>query len=83
MARHLKLGTVAEGIETMDELRVMKKIGCQAGQGYLFQRPVPADRFLQFLAEWPERKREGEFKDIFADWEADLEEEADPVFGVA
>jgi sensor c-di-GMP phosphodiesterase-like protein len=36
----------------------MREIGCEAGQGYLFQRPIPADEFAKFMAEWPERKRE-------------------------
>ena len=58
MARQLKLRTVAEGIETPGEFRVMREIGCEAGQGYLFQRPIPADEFAAFMAAWPERKRE-------------------------
>jgi len=57
MARQLKLRTVAEGIEVAGELEEMREIGCDAGQGYLFQRPVPADEFLDFLEEWPERRR--------------------------
>jgi diguanylate cyclase (GGDEF)-like protein len=56
MAHQLKLHTVAEGIEETGELDVMREIGCEAGQGYLFQRPVPGDVFAQFLRDWPERK---------------------------
>jgi EAL domain-containing protein (putative c-di-GMP-specific phosphodiesterase class I)/GGDEF domain-containing protein len=56
MARQLKLRTVAEGIEEPGELEVMREIGCDAGQGFLFQRPVPADEFAEFLREWPERR---------------------------
>jgi len=56
MARQLNLRAVAEGIEEVGELAVMREIGCDAGQGYLFQRPVPGDEFAQFLREWPERK---------------------------
>jgi diguanylate cyclase (GGDEF)-like protein len=63
MARQLKLRTVAEGIETPGEFRVMREIGCEAGQGYLFQRPIAADEFATFMAEWPERKREFGFSD--------------------
>ena len=58
MARQLKLRTVAEGIETAGEFKVMREIGCEAGQGYFFQRPIPADEFAAFMADWPERKRE-------------------------
>jgi FOG: EAL domain len=64
MARQLKLRTVAEGIETPGELRVMREIGCEAGQGYLFQRPVPADDFENFMLEWPTRKRDFGFIEV-------------------
>jgi diguanylate cyclase len=57
MARQLKMRTVAEGIEEPGELEVLRQIGCEAGQGYLFQRPIPADEFTSFLHAWPERKR--------------------------
>lgn len=53
MARQMRLSTVAEGIETPGEFEVMREIGCDAGQGYLFQRPIPADEFAQFLHDWP------------------------------
>jgi predicted signal transduction protein with EAL and GGDEF domain len=82
MARHLKLGTVAEGIETIGEFRVLKKIGCQAGQGYLFQRPIPSERFMEFLLDWPEQKRGPVFADAFLDVDVDPLYEVDPLFGV-
>jgi EAL domain-containing protein (putative c-di-GMP-specific phosphodiesterase class I)/GGDEF domain-containing protein len=63
MARQLKLRAVAEGIETPGELQVMREIGCEAGQGYLFQRPIPAEEFHQFLREWPARTRTLGFTD--------------------
>jgi EAL domain-containing protein (putative c-di-GMP-specific phosphodiesterase class I)/GGDEF domain-containing protein len=55
MARQLKLRIVAEGIEELGELEAMRAIGCEAGQGYLFQRPVDAEHFAEFLRTWPER----------------------------
>jgi diguanylate cyclase (GGDEF)-like protein len=58
MGRHLKLRTVAEGIEELGELKVLQEIGCEAGQGYLFRRPVAASEFSAFLREWPERMRD-------------------------
>jgi EAL domain-containing protein (putative c-di-GMP-specific phosphodiesterase class I)/GGDEF domain-containing protein len=63
IARHLRMHTIAEGIESYSELDTLRVIGCEAGQGYLFQRPVPAREFLKFLEEWPERKREFRFVD--------------------
>lgn len=57
MAHQLGLRTVAEGVETRGELRALRAIGCQAGQGFLLQSPVPADEFTAFLRAWPERSR--------------------------
>ena len=77
MARQLKLRTVAEGIEEQGELEVMREIGCDAGQGYLFQRPVPAEEFAEFLCEWPDRKLGFGFS------EAPPVKENDPICGIA
>ena len=55
MARQLKLRTVAEGVEQPGELEVLKEIGCDAAQGYLFQRPVPAAELTAFLRQWSKR----------------------------
>jgi EAL domain-containing protein (putative c-di-GMP-specific phosphodiesterase class I)/GGDEF domain-containing protein len=64
MARQLKLRTVAEGIESIGELQVMRDIGCEAGQGYLIQRPIPAEEFTLFLRNWPTLKRAIGFMDV-------------------
>jgi predicted signal transduction protein with EAL and GGDEF domain len=83
MANYLKLGTVAEGIETAGELRILKKIGCQVGQGFLFQRPVPSERFTEFLLDWPEQKKRPAFADAFTDQDVEPSYEIDPLFGAA
>ncbi len=49
MARSLDLLTVAEGIETLDQLQVVRALGCRFAQGYLFDRPMPADAFGALL----------------------------------
>jgi len=77
MARQLKLSTVAEGIEEPGELEVMREIGCEAGQGYLFQRPVDADHFAEFLRTWPERRHGFGFAD------AGLARLTGPLFNIA
>jgi len=45
MGLNLKLEVVAEGIETEQELQLVRELGCTHGQGYLFSRPVPAGEF--------------------------------------
>ncbi len=42
LAHALKLKTVAEGIETREQLRLVRAQGVDVGQGYLFGRPQPA-----------------------------------------
>ncbi len=40
LAKRLKLTTVAEGIETEEQLKVLQDLGCDRGQGWLFARPM-------------------------------------------
>ena len=49
LGHSLDLHIVAEGVETEAQLSVLAKMGCDAGQGYLFSRPVPALEFEQLL----------------------------------
>ena len=46
LARALRLGCVAEGVETDGQLRVLRELGCSAAQGYLLGRPAPADQVI-------------------------------------
>jgi diguanylate cyclase (GGDEF)-like protein/PAS domain S-box-containing protein len=41
LSQALGLGTTAEGIETKEQLEMLRGLGCQYGQGYLFARPLP------------------------------------------
>ncbi|HEY8879601.1 MAG TPA: EAL domain-containing protein [Roseateles sp.] len=49
MAGALGLQTLAEGVETEGQLAFLRRQGCQAVQGYLFSRPLPAEAFAQFV----------------------------------
>jgi len=42
LAHSLGHGVVAEGIETEDQFAKLKDLGCEAGQGFLFSKPLPA-----------------------------------------
>ncbi|NHC05566.1 putative bifunctional diguanylate cyclase/phosphodiesterase [Azonexus fungiphilus] len=50
MASGLQLKVVAEGIETAEQLAMLRAIGCHFGQGYHFSRPVPPAEFPAALA---------------------------------
>ncbi|MGB3167012.1 MAG: EAL domain-containing protein [Alteraurantiacibacter sp.] len=49
LAKDIGCTVVAEGIETEHEARVMKKLGVDCGQGYLYSRPLPVVAAQQFL----------------------------------
>jgi diguanylate cyclase (GGDEF)-like protein/PAS domain S-box-containing protein len=42
LGNSLGLMVIAEGVETEEHVRALRSLGCGAGQGYLFSRPVPA-----------------------------------------
>jgi diguanylate cyclase (GGDEF)-like protein len=48
LARSLRLGTVAEGVETADAFETLRAFGCDGVQGFLFSRPLPAAE----IGEW-------------------------------
>src|SRR6202163_2661868 len=53
MALNLHLDVVAEGIETIEQLVLLKKLQCKYGQGYYFSKPLSADEAGLLLAEQP------------------------------
>ena len=56
MAETLRLDTVAEGVETIEQAEFLKANGCHSCQGYLFSRPVPAEQFALLVASERVRK---------------------------
>lgn len=46
LAHNLRLIVMAEGVETEEQLRFLRLLRCDQGQGFLFGKPVPADLFL-------------------------------------
>lgn len=53
MARHLHIKVVAEGIEGWPQLEKVRQLGCTYAQGFLFARPMPADKCLTYLSGQP------------------------------
>ncbi|WP_311270091.1 EAL domain-containing protein [Sphingobium sp. WCS2017Hpa-17] len=53
LARDLNMDTVAEGIETQDQLVHAREAGFTNVQGYLFSRPVPRERIAELIAAGP------------------------------
>ncbi len=49
LARGLNLTSIAEGVETEEQLQFLRRHGCDQMQGYLVSRPVPAEQMEQLL----------------------------------
>ncbi|MBO4876757.1 MAG: EAL domain-containing protein [Ruminococcus sp.] len=56
IARLLEVPVIAEGVETKEQLELLKKLGCDIIQGYYFSKPVPADDIAGLIT--PEKKGE-------------------------
>ncbi len=56
MAKSLGLRVVAEGVEDDVSRHLLRKLGCEIGQGYLFARPMPAGQFMELLAAQGDRQ---------------------------
>ena len=53
MALNLNLDVVAEGVETIEQLVLLKKLHCKYGQGYYFSKPLSAEEAGLLLAGQP------------------------------
>jgi diguanylate cyclase (GGDEF)-like protein/PAS domain S-box-containing protein len=51
LARDLEMQTTAEGVETPEELLLVRNLGCSLVQGYIFGKPMPADEAAQVAAK--------------------------------
>ena len=49
MAQGLNMKTIAEGVETLDQLVFLRSRDCNAMQGYYFSKPVPPEDFVGLL----------------------------------
>lgn len=57
LGRNLRKFSIAEGIERPEQLDVLRAIGCDAGQGFLFARPMDEDGFTTWLHLSAKRNR--------------------------
>jgi diguanylate cyclase (GGDEF)-like protein/PAS domain S-box-containing protein len=51
MGRILGMRVVAEGVESGDQVKRLRQIGCDYVQGFYFSKPLPADEFYRFITD--------------------------------
>lgn len=51
IAYSLEVPTIAEGVETAEQMFALKAMGCDIVQGFYFSKPLPAEEFERFLLE--------------------------------
>ena len=51
LCRNLHIRTVAEGIESPDQLEFLRRIRCDMVQGYVYAKPMPEPEFSQWVKE--------------------------------
>jgi diguanylate cyclase (GGDEF)-like protein/PAS domain S-box-containing protein len=52
MAKILNLRTLAEGVETAEQARLLIDKDCDELQGYYFSKPIPVDEFIEYYKGW-------------------------------
>lgn len=51
MGHSLKMNVIAEGVETENQLRILKELSCDAVQGYYYSPPIPSDKIEEVYGE--------------------------------
>ena len=62
LAASFEVPTIAEGVETAEQVFTLKMMGCDIIQGYYFSRPLPADEFEEILTAGQKTSAETESK---------------------
>ena len=58
IAENMKVTTIAEGVETEEQMLKLKEMGCDVVQGYYFSKPVPPEEFAAFVEKEQQRRAE-------------------------
>ncbi len=69
LVEHLGMASLVEGIEQEAQVSVLLSIGCRFGQGFLFSKPVAAERLVGSIMAKSERSKPAELRQSAAMFE--------------
>ncbi|MGQ0733007.1 MAG: putative bifunctional diguanylate cyclase/phosphodiesterase [Acidobacteriota bacterium] len=72
LARTLDTLVIAEGVETVDQLTELSRLGCRHAQGYLFSRPLDAAGAEELLRTGPDLRRGSRAEPVLANYVSPL-----------
>lgn len=52
LASNLRMKVIAEGIETPEEAKIVRDLGCEQCQGFWFSKPLPFEDAMKFVQNW-------------------------------
>ncbi len=52
LGKNMDLDVIAEGVESLEEAKLLQDIGCDSAQGFYFAKPMPEDKIIEELAGW-------------------------------
>ncbi|HZH34449.1 MAG TPA: EAL domain-containing protein, partial [Pyrinomonadaceae bacterium] len=55
LAKNLEMEVIAEGVETPEQAKILRDLGCRYAQGFLFSKPQPAadiDKLMKAQTNW-------------------------------
>lgn len=61
MAQGLDMKVIAEGVETIEQLQLLAKMGANTGQGYWCSKPIKVPVFEKFIRQWRQKTSEKQF----------------------
>ena len=56
LAHTLKMSTVAEGVETLEEWHLLNQLKCDMAQGFLIGKPMPAENIPEWEIQWTDQQ---------------------------
>ena len=57
LAKVFGMKTVAEGPETEEQVKILRELGCDYAQGYYFSKPLPAEKFGEYVKNFSPAKK--------------------------